>query len=136
MARLFGLSILLVFLLIESTFQERHGFSSDLLHVYDETKSIGSPATITPEFLDSFVQNLIMRSKRDTKISNDDKTTKSTVNNAKIPESSASNGNSTAESQIPMKNNATTQTINNITTMVRFFRFEENKKIPIVIIFS
>lgn len=126
----FSVTILLVVFLIESTLQKRHGFNSELLHVYGDSSAINSPQIITPDFLNSFVQH---RFKRDLNVPNNEKSSKPTVNNAKTlaAEStvSASDRNSTGDLQTQVQNNATVQTTNNITTMVRKayqFHFEIN----------
>lgn len=119
MARQNWLSIIVVFLIIDSTLQYRHGFSSELLHVYEESNQGNTPAVIQPVALGSFSQ--ILRKKRETGKDNDDTPLKSTLNIGKVP---------SLESSIPEKNTknnsakiSTMQTTNNITTMVRKYIF-------------
>lgn len=116
----FGVTILLVLFLIESTLQKRHGFNSEVLHVYGDSPAINSPQIITPDLLNTFVQH---RFKRDTNVSNNEKSSKPTVNSAKPlagePTVSASDRNLTGDTQTQVPTNATMQTTNNITTRVR-----------------
>lgn len=113
MARLLYFTFLIVFSIIDSTTQKRHGFKPEILHITDEELPINSPVEMNPALLSSYV----LRPKRETKMPNDDEVTKRNMNNG---EQNFRDGNSTIDPQVNVKNNMTMQTTNNITTMVSF----------------
>lgn len=111
MARLLCVAFFIVFSIIEPTTQKRHGFKPEILHITDEERPINSPVEMNPVLLSSYV----LRSKRETKMSNDDEITKPNMNNGK---KNFRDGNSSIDLQVNVKSNMTIQTTNNITTMV------------------
>lgn len=111
MARLICFAFLIVFSIIESTTQKRHGFKPEILHITDEERPINSPVEMNPALLNSYV----FRSKRETKTPIDDDVIKPSMNKGK---QNFRDGNSTVDPQVNAKSNMTTQTTNNITTMV------------------
>lgn len=114
MARWLCFAFLIVFSIIESTthgFKTRHGFKPEILHITDEERPINSPVEMNPALLSSF----ILRSKRETKMPNDDEVT---MSNQNIGKQNFRDGKSMVDPQVNVKSNMTVQTTNNITTWV------------------
>lgn len=109
MARLLCFAFLIPFCIIESTAQKRHGFKPEILHITNEEWMINSPVEMNAA--------LFLRSKRETKTTNDDEVMKPKINNEK---QNFRDGNSTVDPKVNVRSNITTQTTNNITTVVRF----------------
>lgn len=112
MARFVYFLLLIELILITPSYQNpRHGFAPEILHANNE---LAQPTILEPEALGAFVHGT--RTKRDVKSS---EATSKSSSASSIPENSA---NKISSVSVNGRTNATSQTINNITTMVSNLR--------------
>lgn len=118
MARLFLL--LLIGIAIVPSFQSaRHGFDPELLHVSNDGDKFSAPTLIRPEMFGEFIHGAAIRSKRDVNMAPSDTSSSKTSKDSTTPSNPSTVPlKKPAQMDVNDRTNLTTQTTNNITTMV------------------